>query len=464
MAPLTVQPTEVEADLGVVDALVFRRIGISQWAHVGGIGRGQGWAGIIDVDAREDTLALQIPEQPGAVFRQDSAEADRVLGPYYATSSAIVRVSRDVAVVLGNPKGRLTAADDVALLRLAQRFDSEILSVGPAKRLADELEVLTAVRALLDVAADVDFGEMLTRLLRVITTSLTCEVGVLRTGNGTTVVVGETDTAAADLEAVLREVDSALGTDIWCAQDMTSSPSPSLSRLMPEARAVLAAPMPEPLGGSLLLVHTSANPRGFSQQCRRLLRTVLDTGLVIARTAALRDELRNAAAEATAAARTDPLTGLGNRLAWDEAIGRAQESVDRGEAYSVVSIDVDGLKEINDQYGHTVGDDLLRRSADLIRKHCSSADFAVRMGGDEFAILVPHPLCTSDATFVAFTTEFAGLRSTPDQVAASLGVCTVAPGGSLFDALREADMQMYAQKRQRRRDRAVRKSAATRPF
>jgi diguanylate cyclase (GGDEF)-like protein len=459
---------DIAAELGVVDALVFRRIATASWAHVGGLGRGHGWAGIIDIDEANDKLAIRVPKQVGGVFRAEFGEPDRVLGPYYAASSAVVRVTPDVAVVLGSPVGSLAGVDDVSLLRLATRVDAEIADVGPSKRLADELEVLTSVREVMDAPIDAGLTDTVRHVTAVATRVLGCEIGVIRPRGGEFVVVGDIpscDLCGGDLHssartAVLDEVEAQLGDGLWCAQDMASSPSPLLSRALPDARAVLAAPVPEPLGGCALFIHTAANPRGFSRQCRRLLDNVLDTGLILIRTAALRDELRLAAERAVTAARTDPLTGLGNRLAWDEATGSAQEAVDAGAVYSVVSLDVDGLKDINDQYGHAAGDELLRRCADVIREHCSDVDLAVRMGGDEFAILVPHALKPTDPTYVAFHQAFAGLRSTKDAVAASIGVCTVPAGGSLFDAIREADMSMYADKRRRRRDRAESTAAA----
>jgi diguanylate cyclase (GGDEF)-like protein len=458
----TASAASTAAELGVVDALVFRRIASASWAHVGGLGRGHGWAGIIDVNEADDSLAIRVPKQVGGVYRAEFGEPDRVLGPYYAASSAVVRVTPDVAVVLGNPVGSLADVDDVTLLRLAARVDAEIADVEPSKRLADELEVLTSVREVMDAPIDCGLPDTLRHVATVAARALGCEIGVIRPRGGEFIVVGdipECDLCGGDLHssawtAVLDEVEARLGDQLWCAQDMSSSPSPLLSRALPEARAVLAAPLPEPLGGCALFVHTAANPRGFSRQCRRLLDNVIDTGMILARTAALRDDLRLAADRAVTAARTDPLTGLGNRLAWDEATGSAQEAVDAGAVYSVISLDVDGLKAINDQYGHAAGDELLRRCADVIRHHCSEADLAVRIGGDEFAILVPHALGPTDETYIAFLEVFSGLCSTPDSVAASIGVCTVSAGGSLFDAIREADMRMYADKRQRRRDRA----------
>lgn len=455
--------SDAAAVLGVADVLVFRRIAAASWAHVGGLGRGQGWAGIIEIDEADDALSIRIPEQIGAVCRSEFNEPDRVLGPYYATSSAVVRVSPDVAVVLGSRDETLRRIDDIELLRLAIRVDSEIADVGPSKRLADELEVLTAVREVMDAPIGCGRDETLRHIVTVATRSLSCEVGVMRPRSGEIIVVGDIDACAlcggdAHSEswvAVLDEVESRLGTELWCAQDMSSTPSPLLARAFPQSRAVLAAPIPEPLGGCAVFIHTAANPRGFSRQCRRLLDNVLETGMILARTAEMRDELRLAADQAVTAARTDPLTGLGNRLAWDEATGKAQEAVDAGAEYSIVSLDVDGLKAINDKYGHPAGDSLLQRCARVIREHCSEADLAVRIGGDEFTILVPHALTQADETYVAFRRVFAPLWSTQDAVAASVGVCTVRPGGSLFDAVREADMRMYANKRQRRIDRAL---------
>jgi diguanylate cyclase (GGDEF)-like protein len=470
-AATPVPAARMAAELGVVDALVFRRIASASWAHVGGLGRGHGWAGIIDIDEADDALAIRVPTQVGAVFRAEFGEPDRVLGPYYAAGSAVVRVTPDVAVVLGSPAGTLADVDDVALLRLAARVDAEIADVEPSKRLADELEVLTCVREVMDAPVDCGLSDTLRHVATIAARALGCEVGVIRPRGGDFIVVGdipECDLCGGDLHSsawtsVLDEVEARLGDELWCAQDMSSSPSPLLTRALPESRSVLAAPLPEPVGGCAVFIHTAANPRGFSRQCRRLLDNVIDTGMILVRTAILRDELRLAADRAVTAARTDPLTGLGNRLAWDEATGSAQEAVDAGAVYSVISLDVDGLKAVNDEHGHAAGDELLRRCADIIRQHCSEADLAVRIGGDEFAILVPHALAPTDDTYVAFVETFSGLQSTKDSVAASIGVCAVPAGGSLFDAIREADMRMYADKRRRRRDRADAALDDTRP-
>ncbi len=438
----------------MVDALVFRQIGRDTWAHVGGLGRGKGWAGIINLDETDGPLAFRIPARVGEVYRARFGEPDRLFGQYDATGGGVVRVSVDVAVVLGSPTDPIAAADDAQLLRLAQLIDAEISEIDPSKRLADELAVLTAVRELMDAPIDCGRDAAVRHLITVATKALSCAIGVLCDGSGTLTVVGDETVAADDWRRVMDDLESHLCRDPCCCHDRSSSPSRLLCELLPQTRSVLTTRVPEPIGGILLMTHTSADPRDFSLQCQRLARNIVETGTVVARTAILRDELHAAAERASAAARTDPLTGLGNRLAWDEAIVQAQAEVDAGGTFSVVTLDVDGLKDINDRYGHDAGDDLLRRCAAVIRAHCSEADLAVRLGGDEFAILVPHALGPGDATYIAFTTALSGLRSTRDTVTASLGVCTVNPGGSVFDAVREADMQMYGNKRQRRTARA----------
>jgi diguanylate cyclase (GGDEF)-like protein len=89
--------------------------------------------------------------------------------------------------------------------------------------------------------------------------------------------------------------------------------------------------------------------------------------------------------EARTAAMTDPLTGLGNHRAfWTEL----DLAVTAGDPFTVVMMDVEGLKRINDSFGHLAGDALLRRVAESLREATSDRDLAARLGGDEFAIVL----------------------------------------------------------------------------
>jgi diguanylate cyclase (GGDEF)-like protein len=89
-------------------------------------------------------------------------------------------------------------------------------------------------------------------------------------------------------------------------------------------------------------------------------------------------------------ARTDPLTGLYNRLGFDElAIRELSRARRNASAITLISFDIDNFKQINDQRGHAAGDDLLRVVGKAIRGAVRDIDVAGRLGGDEFAILLP---------------------------------------------------------------------------
>lgn len=90
-------------------------------------------------------------------------------------------------------------------------------------------------------------------------------------------------------------------------------------------------------------------------------------------------------------AATDSLTGLYNRRLFDEHFEKELNRAKRyGHQLAVVIMDLHRLKEVNDQYGHLQGDQILQLSADTLRKTLRSSDFAFRIGGDELALLLPQ--------------------------------------------------------------------------
>jgi diguanylate cyclase (GGDEF)-like protein len=95
--------------------------------------------------------------------------------------------------------------------------------------------------------------------------------------------------------------------------------------------------------------------------------------------------------EAVRIARTDELTGLYNRRAMDEMIAREVDHCSRYNGlFSLIILDIDSLKSINDNYGHLVGDEFLRQVGNTLRTAIRSTDRAFRCGGDEFAIILPR--------------------------------------------------------------------------
>jgi len=145
-------------------------------------------------------------------------------------------------------------------------------------------------------------------------------------------------------------------------------------------------------------------------------------------------------------ARRDALTGLANRLAWEEA-ARSET----GTPNSVVVLDVDCLKLANDSRGHEFGDEVLRRVAALVRGTVREQDLVARVGGDEIAVLLANAdelRCAEAATRLreAFASA-PPLDGFP--LSAALGSATAAAGTTLAEAQRLADERLYADKSRR---------------
>lgn len=105
---------------------------------------------------------------------------------------------------------------------------------------------------------------------------------------------------------------------------------------------------------------------------------------------ASQDELRRANVELAALALTDSLTGLHNRRSLMDRLGEAiAHAVRHGDGLTCLMLDLDHFKEINDFYGHHLGDNVLREVAGVVRRTVRTADTVARYGGEEFAVICP---------------------------------------------------------------------------
>ncbi len=149
-------------------------------------------------------------------------------------------------------------------------------------------------------------------------------------------------------------------------------------------------------------------------------------------------------------ARTDPLTGISNRLAFFEfAESEIHHARRFGHPVSILSLDVDNFKNINDQHGHREGDKLLRLVAGTIRTNIRIIDIVARFGGDEFVILLSRT--NSDDAFqlgVKLQRKLLALMKQHNWAAtASIGVATYEDiQVSIHDMLASADALMYSAK------------------
>ncbi|MEA2218534.1 MAG: hypothetical protein QOJ35_1160 [Solirubrobacteraceae bacterium] len=147
---------------------------------------------------------------------------------------------------------------------------------------------------------------------------------------------------------------------------------------------------------------------------------------------------------------TDPLTGLSNRRAFDQRLGEETErAVRHGRALSLMLVDVDHFKAINDRFGHATGDRVLVNLAGDLQAVMRNGDLLARIGGDEMAMVLAD--CPPDQAedvarrMLAAIDEDASL-SQRHGVTLSIGVAGLAPGRSAEDLLRRADQALYRAK------------------
>ncbi|WP_240670032.1 GGDEF domain-containing protein [Actinoplanes solisilvae] len=163
---------------------------------------------------------------------------------------------------------------------------------------------------------------------------------------------------------------------------------------------------------------------------------------------ALIDRLREQETRLWSLAHFDGLTGLANRRHFHDQVVHALATAEA----SVLVIDLDGFKAVNDTMGHAAGDALLTAVADRLRGAIRAVDVAARLGGDEFAVLLTGcPVDEAERTAERILTALTvpeRIEGVPVRAAASIGVAVARTGADVGSLLREADLAMYGAKRQ----------------
>jgi diguanylate cyclase (GGDEF)-like protein len=444
---------QAAAAVGACDVFVFRRVTDDRFVHVGGLGRGEGWAGNIDlILAEEDHAREAIAGKASVLVRAD--EPVRVFGPYYQREAVFVPLSGDVVVVFGASGAGDLAVSPADLLAAAGAAAGAIERVSSAKRLADELELLHAVRSLAQTDA-VRIEEVMQHVVDSAVAALACELGVLYVADIDTVKIAHLDIPPElDPEIALpamRTLFAAARALPVCVQDSSAEPLPEpLSGTRVASHYVL--PVGSPPFAILVVMHIEARPRGFTSLCREVGLRLAESAEPLLRSALALHELETRLDRVGRDARIDALTKLANRRAWEEAVHeRARASGPTG----VIVIDVDQLKNTNDERGHQFGDELLQTLAETVRSSVRDGDFIARLGGDEFAVLLPGAdelICFNVAKRIKEAlAAHPGLGGYP--LTASIGYATTPPGVSIEHAQRLADGRMYETKQSSERGR-----------
>jgi diguanylate cyclase (GGDEF)-like protein len=143
----------------------------------------------------------------------------------------------------------------------------------------------------------------------------------------------------------------------------------------------------------------------------------------------------------------DDLTGLPNRRLFQEHYARvAARSYRFGEPVSLLLVDVDGLKSINDRWGHMAGNAALRQVARIVRERKRAEDLAARWGGDEFVLLLPGadvPAAERVAREILRSAERSVMKNPPTAVTVTIGIASGIAAFPEHDFFAAADRALY---------------------
>jgi len=216
-----------------------------------------------------------------------------------------------------------------------------------------------------------------------------------------------------------------------------------------ETRSIIGVPLKtqNDVFGVIELINT-LEARTFTPLDLKFLTTIAEFGAIAIEKAYYLNALKRISSQ-------DVLTGLLNRRSFERLYRREMERLQRtGRSFTLLLIDMDGFKQINDRWGHAEGDKALRLVAGLLKRECRKMDVAARYGGDEFVVLLPETEGEQAKSVVARIR--AGLDAASAELSyalgASIGIQQAGPKDG--DPLGLADQRMYEEKR-RKQERTI---------
>ncbi|MBC3761400.1 diguanylate cyclase domain-containing protein [Quadrisphaera oryzae] len=483
---------DLTGSLGADDALVLRPGPDGGWQHAAGHGAGAVAAGQVPapVDLDADHLVARALRS-GAVVRVLSVDPAPVVAGYRAATAAVVACGDDALVVLGarTRSDRLLAAPDAEVRDVARRLATALGGPVPPHAdgsgregtgslegpVVDELRALHAVQELTGALRGSP-AEAVQRVAHVLLDALGCRLAAVWLDGGPAAVVRSSSFAAGGVTVVTGSPGPDAGSAFERADDAAvlaaaraavggAAPSPGSSAgapLRPQDGAVAALVLPlggadHPGGpsGGVLAVRAGPGAQPFSPLRRRIATQLVHTAGTVMAVVLARQKVEQQLSDTRLQLGRDALTDVGSRHRWDSELAAAQGLVDAGVPVAVALLDLDDLKRVNDEHGHAAGDELLRTCGAALRACLrDSSDVVARVGGDEFAVLVPR-VGDVDALVARLRAGVEAARTADGlPLRVSVGAARAEAGRTVAEAVAAADAAMYQDKRRRRAQRA----------
>jgi diguanylate cyclase (GGDEF)-like protein len=343
-------------------------------------------------------------------------------------------------------------------MKVADRARALVNEVSPAKQLADELEVLSAVREIMAIPFD-GMEETLQAIAARARAALSAEFAAVATiaSEHVDAAVGVSAGAwrPSDPDAAARAMShfAARASELpLLCQDVAELPdAPEGFRSEDGVSSLHVLPIGQPPTAVILVAHAEPGLRGFTALCQRVADAMSDAAELVVRRSIAQQRLRSENAQLAEKIGTDTLTGVASRAAWENALFTEELHRSRsGSPVSVAIVDINNLKLVNDEVGHAAGDDLLRCCAELLARSVRATDLVARIGGDEFGVLLRY---TDAEAAQAWCERLEGelADASGALLRVSYGVSSVPPRESVADAVHDADRRMYMMKKLSRR-------------
>jgi diguanylate cyclase (GGDEF)-like protein len=439
------------------DVLIFEQVD-GTFQLIGGVGRGASWAAIVSFPA-DGSLVAQAWSR-GTPQRLSGPRAVQVAGPYHARHAVAVPVGDRHVVVLGSARPILLR--DADLVRMAAGAVDRTHGVPADKLLTDELELVHTLRALMAYRPET-VDATLRHIVTVAAGALSCEVATIEVELDGRPVRASIGFDEAGFDAASHGPDAPRGYPVASSllAEAIRSGSPVVQQSAHDQAGPfgveVASQMALPIGadpplGAIALGHSVARPRGFTSLCQRIGRAVAEAAELLITQASAREQL---AAERDLLQRmsgTDALTGVANLRAWNEAVHVVERrEAPRAHDTYVLSCDIDGLKQVNDRFGHAAGDAMIRGAANILASTVRQDDLVARVGGDEFIVLlrdVDDGMARSIHARIRRAERAWRVTEHGLTPRLSIGRARV-EGDDVDSARRVADARMYANKRRR---------------